>query len=448
MGIINFAKKMSKVDLKKSKSYIAFIGVTAAFMLNAINISYNEYIYGSRDIVEKSVNNVGNVVQGGTEFFDLRPVLFQKQNIFMLLLVVIIFSTFCNLYYIQKKKKEMAFCLINGASLIDLTKYLLWVNGVNYIAGTLLGLVLGIILIPAFNFFMYSLSGVQGNLFSFSIDTIGITFAFIFIQFVCLVALGFGSTYRHQLIDLIKGQKTVTIKDNRTVKVPGLLFFILYLLPIFYGIKAKGSQGDDIALYYLGFVGLVGILGTISYFIPKLINKIKDKTFMYKGARRIYVSNFMYSLHNAKMYFFGLGFSLLYFAYTIERYSYRPGVLQNGIFCFVGSSLIIGLTLAYKLSVEIEEKKVLYKQLKILGYTREEISDAINKEYILFFGIGLLMPFLIILVTILTYIKLGTFTISFAVAIFASYTIPLALGGIIATVSNKRKILNWIYGGM
>ena len=448
MGIVSFAKKMSRVDFKNSILYIFSIVMTTAFMLNAINISNNEYIYKGDSIVGEGFNTVAGKVEEGIEFFISRPELFQKQNIFILLVVIIIFSTFCNLYYIQKKKKEMAFCLINGASLIDLIKYLLCVNGINYIVGTLIGLILGTLLIPIFNFSMYSLMGIKGNLFNFSFEALGITFAFILIQYVALVGLSFGSTYRYELIDLIKAENTITVKDNRTVKVPGLLFLVVYLLPIIYGVKTKGIQGDDIALYYLGIVGLVGILGTINYFMPKIINKIKDKSFMYVGARRIYVSNFMYSLHNAKLYFFGLGFSLLYFLYPIQRYSFIPGVIPNGIFCFAGSSIIIGITLAYKLSVEVDSKKVLYKQLKVIGYTREEISDAINKEYILFFGIGLLMPLLIIIVSLLVYVKLGTFTISFAAGIFASCTIPLALGGIIATASNKRKILNWIYGGM
>jgi hypothetical protein len=48
--------------------------------------------------------------------------------------------------------------------------------------------------------------------------------------------------------------------------------------------------------------------------------------------------------------------------------------------------MLVGLALLYKTIVEWERKIKEYRQLKILGYSKEEIINIIYKENILFFG--------------------------------------------------------------
>lgn len=422
MGIMSFAKKMAKIDLKNNILYIMSIIFTSAFIMNSVNISYNNAIYEGAQVL-------------------------QKQYLLILVLGMIIFAYFCNSYFIRRKAKEAAFCLINGASLIDLTKYLLYQNGVIYVLGGTLGLLLGVFCIPLCNILMYTITGIWGSLFTFSIEAFLLTTIIIFLEYIIIVILDFGIVYRKELVELLNLNKEKNLVDNRVFKVNGKVFVLLYLLPVLFMIFFRNTQGSEHAMYVLTFLGAVGIYGVIKYYAPQNALKINKKDFMFNGLRKIYVGNFISTLKTSTFYFIALAGMLIYFAYGGINYGEVVGVKESCLFSFVGASIIIGFSLLYKLSVEADERKILYKQLKILGYHKEEISEILSKEYILFFGFGLALPLLLVTSALIVFSKVSSFTVTYSLALFISAALPLILAGIYGTVSNKKKILNSIYGG-
>ncbi|MGG7324931.1 hypothetical protein [Clostridium baratii] len=160
MGIYNFAKKTFRADFKNSIFYILSIAMTTAFMFNAINLAYNSVIYSTN----------GEVVVGAQQNYYgvtsqvVYPIpLLQKQNLMILVFVATLFAVICNKNHIKRKGKELAFIITNGASLVDVSRYLLYINGRTYIIGASIGLLSGLVLTPIFNTIMYKMVGTEGH---------------------------------------------------------------------------------------------------------------------------------------------------------------------------------------------------------------------------------------------------------------------------------------------
>ncbi|MBS6043499.1 MAG: hypothetical protein KIA08_12495, partial [Clostridium baratii] len=229
MGIYNFAKKTFRADFKNSIFYILSIAMTTAFMFNAINLAYNSVIYSTKgDVVVGAPQNYYGVTSQ-----VVYPIpLLQKQNLMILVFVATLFAVICNKNHIKRKGKELAFIITNGASLVDVSRYLLYINGRTYIIGASIGILSGLVLTPIFNTIMYKMVGTEGPLFTFDSEGLAIVAIYVAIQYGLIVALNFGYAYRKEIIDLMKVEKTKGLYDSRTVKVPGILFLIMYLIPI------------------------------------------------------------------------------------------------------------------------------------------------------------------------------------------------------------------------
>ena len=107
--------------------------------------------------------------------------------------------------------------------------------------------------------------------------------------------------------------------------------------------------------------------------------------------------------------------------------------------------MLVGLALLYKTIVEWERKIKEYRQLKILGYSKEEIINIIYKENILFFGVGLMLPVILLLSNFIVYIIAGYFSSVFSLFLIISAVGPITIIGILATIRNKNKIIKEIY---
>ncbi|AIY84398.1 hypothetical protein [Clostridium baratii] len=442
MGIYNFAKKTFRADFKNSIFYILSIAMTTAFMFNAINLAYNSVIYSTNgDVVVGAQQNYYGVVKQ-----VVYPIpLLQKQNLMILVFVATLFAVICNKNHIKRKGKELAFIITNGASLVDVSRYLLYINGRTYIIGASIGLLSGLILTPVFNMIMYKMVGTEGPLFTFDSEGLAIVAVYVAIQYGLIVALNFGYAYRKEIIDLMKVEKTRGVYDSRTVKVPGILFLIMYLIPIGYSLTLPSFKGAEGAAYAWFVLGVTGVYGIIKYFIPSLIKKLKNKEFMYKGLRRIYISNFEKMIKDSLIYFLGLTITLNYFANSIVEYNKYDGMRGNLLFCILGTSLIIALSLFYKLIVETEEKMYMYNQLKVLGYSKDQVIDILKKEYILFYVIGLSLPISLLIGNLIIYVCVGAYTVTFALQIVFIVLIPLLIAGVVSSIKNREKIIKRVF---
>ena len=446
MGMLRYALLNIKKDLKNNSIYAFAIVISFITVLMVLNCFTNATYFEGVDtvIVDESQNEIVQL-DAKLQFFIEEPTLLHGQNFLILFLVVLIFTYFCNSYFIKNKGKEFAFFTLNGATLGDRVKYIMFENSIFFLIGGAIGTVLGFIFVPLSNILMYSISGHWGDIWTINFYMFKYTLLVFLFEFGLLALLNLGDVYRREPVELLNLNNNKSQIDSRHVKVPNIVFVILFLIPIIFAIFGGNTQGAEYAVYVLSFGGLFGLYGIIKYFVPSIGKKLSRMSFTYKGLRKIYIGNFISTLRGSLYFILGLVLSLLYYSMITVRYSIVEGAISSSLYCYVITSMLVGLALLYKTIVEWERKIKEYRQLKILGYSKEEIINIIYKENILFFGVGLMLPVILLLSNFIVYIIAGYFSSLFSLFLIISAVGPITIIGILATIRNKNKIIKEIY---
>ena len=446
MGMLRYALLNIKKDLKNNSIYVFAIVISFITVLMVLNCFTNATYFEGVDtvIVDESQNEIVQL-DAKLQFFIEEPTLLHGQNFLILFLVVLIFTYFCNSYFIKNKGKEFAFFTLNGATLGDRVKYIMFENSIFFLIGGAIGTVLGFIFVPLSNILMYSISGHWGDIWTINFYMFKYTLLVFLFEFGLLALLNLGDVYRREPVELLNLNNNKSQIDSRHVKVPNIVFVILFLIPIIFAIFGGNTQGAEYAVYVLSFGGIFGLYGIIKYFVPSIGKKLSRMSFTYKGLRKIYIGNFISTLRGSLYFILGLVLSLLYYSMITVRYSIVEGAISSSLYCYVITSMLVGLALLYKTIVEWERKIKEYRQLKILGYSKEEIINIIYKENILFFGVGLMLPVILLLSNFIVYIIAGYFSSLFSLFLIISAVGPITIIGILATIRNKNKIIKEIY---
>lgn len=446
MGMLRYALLNIKKDLKNNSIYVFAIVISFITVLMVLNCFTNATYFEGVDtvIVDESQNEIVQL-DAKLQFFIEEPTLLHGQNFLILFLVVLIFTYFCNSYFIKNKGKEFAFFTLNGATLGDRVKYIMFENSIFFLIGGAIGTVLGFIFVHLSNILMYSISGHWGDIWTINFYMFKYTLLVFLFEFGLLALLNLGDVYRREPVELLNLNNNKSQIDSRHVKVPNIVFVILFLIPIIFAIFGGNTQGAEYAVYVLSFGGLFGLYGIIKYFVPSIGKKLSRMSFTYKGLRKIYIGNFISTLRGSLYFILGLVLSLLYYSMITVRYSIVEGAISSSLYCYVITSMLVGLALLYKTIVEWERKIKEYRQLKILGYSKEEIINIIYKENILFFGVGLMLPVILLLSNFIVYIIAGYFSSLFSLFLIISAVGPITIIGILATIRNKNKIIKEIY---
>ena len=446
MGMLRYALLNIKKDLKNNSIYVFAIVISFITVLMVLNCFTNATYFEGVDtvIVDESQNEIVQL-DAKLQFFIEEPTLLHGQNFLILFLVVLIFTYFCNSYFIKNKGKEFAFFTLNGATLGDRVKYIMFENSIFFLIGGAIGTVLGFIFVPLSNILMYSISGHWGDIWTINFYMFKYTLLVFLFEFGLLALLNLGDVYRREPVELLNLNNNKSQIDSRHVKVPNIVFVILFLIPIIFAIFGGNTQGAEYAVYVLSFGGLFGLYGIIKYFVPSIGKKLSRMSFTYKGLKKIYIGNFISTLRGSLYFILGLVLSLLYYSMITVRYSIVEGAISSSLYCYVITSMLVGLALLYKTIVEWERKIKEYRQLKILGYSKEEIINIIYKENILFFGVGLMLPVILLLSIFIVYIIAGYFSSLFSLFLIISAVGPITIIGILATIRNKNKIIKEIY---
>ncbi|MGL4773651.1 MAG: FtsX-like permease family protein, partial [Clostridium sp.] len=172
MGIYAYAKQILKADFKYTLNYLIAISVLTLFVFNGINVALNSAILNTSENIEILSESMGAT-------HVIRVDILQKEKLLWFIIVVILFSAFCNNYFVSRKTKEVGFAIVNGSPIHDVTKFLLFQNGVLFLLASIIGVLLGFMTMPLFNMLIYNITDINGNLFYLSKEAIIYTFLII-----------------------------------------------------------------------------------------------------------------------------------------------------------------------------------------------------------------------------------------------------------------------------
>ncbi|MGL5152365.1 MAG: hypothetical protein ACRC7N_17550 [Clostridium sp.] len=430
MGIYTYAKQLLKADFKQTFNYLISVSVLTLFLFNGLNVALNSKILNSDETIE--INSIGQGVGSGSQTFIMNVDIIQKERVVWLIFVIILFSAFCNTYFLSRKSKEVGFALVNGSSLYEVIRFLIFQNGVLFLLSSILGIILGFATMPIFNLIIYKLCNINDSVFFVSESTITYTLLIIVVQCFYFIAFNVGHVYRKEIVDLLKEKSLIRVKDTRQFKIPPIIFFILYIIPFLYILFAEKIKGIEGGYNTASFISLLGILGIVSYGMPWLMNLLKKRKYMYDPLKVVYLSNFSYALSKSTIYFLALCLSFWYFSFDMMKYRDVKGIPEINMFILISIFIAVTVTLSYKMSCDGKDRSSNYVILQKLGYKTDEIVKVAKMEVVLYYLVGLGLPILFVVIPTLGYLSVGAMSIEIGSLLIGTLIIPIVISGIVS----------------
>lgn len=185
MGSYKFAIKTLMSNSKSSISYLCSMIFPIAVIFNLLNIMCN--------------------TKFTTKYSDGRSIC--SLIIFLLCLLVCIFTFYSNSHFVTATSKELAAAALSGVHPSRLGRILLFQNTILEIIASFLGILLGFIMMPIFSKTMYLALNTSGNLFSISSESLGGTLAILLLQLSYVSFGDYGYVSTREIIDLINIEK-------------------------------------------------------------------------------------------------------------------------------------------------------------------------------------------------------------------------------------------------
>lgn len=318
---------------------------------------------------------------------------FEKISAGYLILITIIFvlglTFYSNNYLLQVKSKEIGIEMLGGLEPASLAKGLTYQTVILNLKGAVIGSLLGVGIVPLFNFF-----GNSNSVFEISIEGILYTLAILFLQTIMVLIVNYGFGYTKDINELIDREESLSyLKENKNLK--GFknwmyIFFVLLISPLlifFIGNDLKEVRDGLIVVFT--FVSSISLFFIVEKFIPLYIDKEIDKS-LNRKIKLIVLKNVKFRLYNSKFIFYGLTFIVMNFIYSFKTLDNNKIVIYNLIVLSI-SLFLISFTLIYRiLSDTLAQAKHLSK-LYFLGYLKSEILFIVKSDIkaLMIIGAGL-----------------------------------------------------------
>lgn len=418
MGIYAFANKMLRVNFKQCVFYLVSIVFSVGIIFNAVNLMCNE------DFIAFS-SNTGDIT---------------SMIVFALTIVAVLFIFYANAYFINGKTKELAIAALSGVWSFKLSSLLLFQNLILEIIGSFFGILFGLAIMPLFLWFMYRILGITGSLWSFSLQTFLGTLLIVAIQFFYVSFGDFMYLSKKEIKDLLIEQRQVYKPDTRMIKFPPTLYLIVYLIPIVL-LFINSKTMNVSALSFLNIIfSVVGIQGVVSYYLPKKVLELKKKRYISDKIKIITLSNLHYSLRSLSILIIFLSVCSVILICMIGLLKYSPSLEVLSITSYICIVALIAISILYKTLIEVENRKYIFKQLKLIGYTSKEIIKIIKEEVMLFYLISAGLPLFHILIYIITFKGAGILSIKMSIALLSVYISIFLITSIFSFILYKRII--------
>lgn len=447
MGTYKFALKMLKTDLTQTVLYLLFVISSVATLFIA---------YAMMD------DNNYTSLRGSTS--ELCQVLLFGLTILLLFMVF-----FANSYFITGKTKEFAIAELNGVCSTKLMGLLSFQTFLLGIVGSILGILLGMVLLPVVSAVMYKLLGAQQNVYSTTADSIILTFIIVML-IMCPYIIGgdYGYLFHREIKDLIYGQrqlytphaKKITIPEienirklfpfleNSKPKTPhktksitphNILSIILYFLPVTV-LLLNSKNFYALMVFYLLF-SVIGIHKLLTTYFPDKILGLKKNVFAGDEIKLISLSNLHYSLRKMNFLIVTLAISTVSLVFIIGSYGESYQVKVMGTFVYICAIISLGVSILYKFMIEASYRKHIFMQLQLLGYHTKQIKKIIKQELILLYGIAIVIPLVHVVVYLAKFINLGIITLQLSLILLSIFIVIFIIMIPISYFVYKKSVL-------
>lgn len=437
MNICIFLLKILKKNSKKNMLYLISIMVPVVIIFNLMNIITNSKFF-AEDASEEIM--------------------------FLLTLLVCVFTFYSNSYFVMGKSKEMAVIELSGIWPSKLARMLLFENIIIEIISCFIGILMGIAVMPFFLLIMYNIAGKDGNLWMISPSAIWGTIAILALQ-IGYVTLGdYGYASSREIIDLMNVSKKVRIKDNDiSISISQILttlnlnkkhrvhkskvynlkidnYLIIYLFPIVFVLLSPGHIPVFVAAILSMMCTIYSIPGILKHSIPEKILELKNEKYLDDKIKLISLSNLYTSLRQLKFLIITLVIAIEMLLYFISI-SNSPRLKAVCIISYVTIILLVAGSILYKIIIETDNKKRTFMQLSLIGYTTDQIKKIIKEEFKLYYSIIISLPLFHILIFFTLFKKSGILPIKLLLLMLFIFLLVFFIVGIVSYNTYKKLAL-------
>lgn len=387
-----------------------------------------------------------------------------EEIMFLLTLLVCIFTFYSNSYFVMGKSKSMAIMELSGIWPSKLARTLLFENIIIEIISCVIGLLIGIAVMPAFLLIMYSIEGKSGNMWMISPSAVLGTIAILALQ-IGYVTLGdYGYASSREIIDLMNINKKVRIHDNSiSISIDQILtilnlkkkdnlhkskvynlkidnYVITYLFPIVFVFLSPRYIPIFVAAILSMICTIYSIPGILKHSIPEKILELKNEKYLDDKIKLISLSNLYASLKQLKFLLITLVITIEMLLYFISI-SNSPRLKAVCIISYATIILLVAGSILYKIIMETDNKRRTFMQLSLIGYTTEQIKGIIKEEFKLYYSIIIALPLFHILIFFILFKKSEILSVSLLLLMLFIFLLVFSIAGIFSYNSYKKLAL-------
>lgn len=418
MGIYKIGIKLMKSQRKDNIFYMITILVSTALIFNMINI-LNIKGSGFNNIIERTILSM--------------PVL-----IIILLICFLIFYT--NNYLGKLKSKDIAIQLLSGVNVFKLGISLAMQSSILTFIAYILGILFGLFLVPIF-----CLLAKSDGIYLLSSEAFIYSLLIMVVEFLFISVVNIGYGYRNSITDLINDEERDSyIRDNskkRGLSIKDFRFFIYTFLSLIFLFMPHDKMEENLTYILLIFcLTIYGSIQIINVFIPKYVDKIKNKYFNNK-IKIIAINNVKTKIIKNKIIsflIFSTSVSVIFSMQVVS--SFEKFNLYNRI-TFIINIVLIAFMIIYRGLYDATNEKNTLNSLILIGYKKSEIEDIIKTEfkyfYSTFLGVPFLMIFMYLMILLIKGILGGMFVLSYiliyisimSITVFITYFFTMKVMG-------------------
>ena len=277
--MVTTALKMLFIEKKKAMSLVFNLAIMICLSGVILNMLENPKM----QIVYLFINDVAN---------------FLSILYFFLIIICIWLVAYSCLYYIRINSREFALIRLAGYDFLQLVKYMVIQNLMIVLMAAILGYLMMVVLIPVVQMIIYSYVGMNYNIFYISWSAIYQSFLLLLLTTVIMVFLDIYYINRMSIPEMLKMHNIVSYKtDKRLIKIPKILFAVLYLIGL---IILFYSDDLSFGTILICIIGVIGVYGILYYIIPDYLQARIDNKKL-KPLDYVVSGNVSLFLQQAKM---------------------------------------------------------------------------------------------------------------------------------------------------
>lgn len=330
---------------------------------------------------------------GVTMFYAKNDIPTNLMLMSVLLCAVEIF--FANDFYVRQKAKELSMMLICGAGYPQLAGFLLIQTGFLAITAIAAAVILGMAVLP---FMEMVIRLWTGTVFHIQIQAQAVIWMSLLIGYVLLwtVVCNLAFAYRNSAVTLLQTDKKKVNREKLlqfSVKPSLRLRQILSLICMFLPIAGYYRVPDGAILFSV--ISLVGLDGCIQNIVfPGIEKRIKNRL---DDASEVAILGFLRNdLTILKLNIYLLaGCMILLISLLLTASSSLDMVMT--MMAYTAMNILLAMSLTFRFSVEIVNRKKAFETLEDLGFTRKQLHGMVRKETgRLFYGMILIILFYLV----------------------------------------------------